>query len=66
MSKNAASSLWNNVRKEIDKSRSANESFLAIRNNRQGYRSMGMYQLSKNSASEGVLVVGVTRGGKVG
>lgn len=58
--------MWNGIRKEIDQKQSYKENFLAIRNNRQGYRSMGMYQLSKSSASEGVMVVGITRGGTVG
>ncbi len=66
MSKNNVSAIWTKMRDEIKKDRSASESFLAIRNNRQGYRSMGLYQLSRNTSTEGVMVVGVTRGGRVG
>jgi hypothetical protein len=66
MSKNMAAGIWSKMRDEIKKDRNSSENFLAIRNSRQGYRGMGMYQLSKKSASEGVMVVGVTRGGKVG
>ncbi len=66
MSKNNVSAIWSKMRDEIKKDRSSSENFLAIRNSRQGYRGMGMYQLSRNTAAEGVMVVGVTRGGKVG
>lgn len=66
MSKNQVSGLWNKMKEEIKKDRSSNENFLDIRNSRQGYRSMGMYQLSRTTAAEGVMIVGVTRGGKVG
>jgi hypothetical protein len=66
MAQNNSSRLWNNVRTEIDKKISQSESDISIRNSRQGYRNMGFYQLSRNNASEGVMVVGITRGGKVG
>ena len=66
MSKNNVSAIWSKMRDETKKDRSSSENFLAIRNSRQGYRGMGMYQLSRNTAAEGVMVVGVTRGGKVG
>jgi hypothetical protein len=66
MARNDASSIWNKVRDEIKKDRNSSENFLNIRNNRQGYRGMGLYQLTRNTAAEGVMIVGVTRGGKVG
>jgi len=66
MSANNSAKLWNNVRSTIDKKIASSENDLSIRNSRQGYRGMGFYQLSKNNASEGVMVVGVTRGGTVG
>lgn len=66
MSKNQASGVFNKMRSEIKKDRNSAENFLAIRNSRQGYRGMGLYQLSRSTAAEGVMVVGVTRGGKVG
>ena len=66
MSKNAASGIWNKMKDEIKKDRNSAENFLNIRNNRQGYRGMGMYQLTRNTAAEGIMIVGVTRGGKVG
>ncbi len=66
MAMNESSGFWNSVRKEIDRKANSKETFIAIRNDRQGYRSSGMYQLSRYSASEGVMVVGITRGGKVG
>jgi hypothetical protein len=66
MSKNNVSSIWSHVKNEIKKDRNSSENFLDIRNSRQGYRGMGMYQLSRSTAAEGVMVVGVTRGGRVG
>lgn len=66
MSKNDVSSVWSKVREEIKKDRNSSENFLDIRNSRQGYRGMGFYQLSRSTAAEGVMVVGITRGGKVG
>jgi hypothetical protein len=66
MSKNAASAIWSKMKDEIKKDRNSAENFLNIRNNRQGYRGMGMYQLTRNTAAEGIMIVGVTRGGRVG
>jgi hypothetical protein len=66
MSKNNAASIWSKMREEIKKDRNSAENYLDIRNSRQGYRGMGFYQLSRNTAAEGVMIVGVTRGGKVG
>jgi hypothetical protein len=66
MSKNQATGVFNKVRNEIKKDRNSSENFLAIRNSRQGYRGMGLYQLSRSTAAEGVMIVGVTRGGRVG
>lgn len=66
MSKNNVSAIWTKMRNEIRKDRNSAEDSFAIRNSRQGYRGMGMYQLSRNTAAEGVMIVGMTRGGKVG
>jgi len=66
MSKNNVSSIWSQMKNEIKKDRNSAENYLDIRNNRQGYRGMGMYQLTRNTAAEGVMIIGITRGGKVG
>ena len=60
MSKNAASGIWNKMKDEIKKDRNSAENFLNIRNNRQGYRGMGMYQLTRNTAAEGIMNVAVS------
>lgn len=66
MSQNNTAAIWSQVREEIKKDRKTSENYLDIRNNRQGYRGMGFYQLTRNTAAEGVMIVGVTGGGKVG
>lgn len=52
-----AANTWQKVRNEVDKKISQTEVSDTVRESRQGYRGLGMFQLSKYYSSEGVYVM---------